>query len=125
EWRKAWRQGGREALRSAGPAGRKSKLSAEQLAQVEKRAGQRRGSQRLPDGRVDLTAGRRGDPAGHRRGLPPRPCLVCAPRPVGLDLPATRAARDRTQRRGDRTLGQETLAATQKNREAPERADPV
>src|SRR5215467_5699044 len=35
EWRKAWRQGGREALRSAGPAGRKSKLSAEQLAQVE------------------------------------------------------------------------------------------
>ena len=25
EWRKAWRQGGREALRSAGPAGRKSK----------------------------------------------------------------------------------------------------
>jgi transposase len=35
EWRKAWRQGGREALRSAGPAGRKSKLSAEQLGQVE------------------------------------------------------------------------------------------
>jgi len=35
EWRKAWRQGGREALRSAGPAGRKSKLSAAQLAQVE------------------------------------------------------------------------------------------
>jgi transposase len=35
EWRKSWRQGGREALRSAGPAGRKSKLSAEQLAQVE------------------------------------------------------------------------------------------
>jgi transposase len=35
EWRKAWRQGGREALRSAGPAGRKSKLSTEQLAQFE------------------------------------------------------------------------------------------
>ena len=35
EWRKAWRQGGREALRSAGPAGRKSKLNTEQLAQVE------------------------------------------------------------------------------------------
>jgi transposase len=35
EWRKAWRQGGRDALRSAGPAGRKSKLCAEQLAQVE------------------------------------------------------------------------------------------
>jgi transposase len=35
EWRKAWRQGGREALRSAGPAGRKPKLSAVQLTQVE------------------------------------------------------------------------------------------
>jgi len=34
EWRKAWRQGGREALRSAGPAGRKSKLSDRQLADV-------------------------------------------------------------------------------------------
>src|SRR6266542_5360519 len=35
EWRKAWQQGGREALRSAGPAGRKPKLSGEQLAAVE------------------------------------------------------------------------------------------
>jgi transposase-like protein len=26
EWRKAWRQGGRAALRSAGPAGRKPKF---------------------------------------------------------------------------------------------------
>src|SRR6184192_3626652 len=34
EWRKAWRQGGREALRSAGPAGRKPKLSGSQLAEV-------------------------------------------------------------------------------------------
>src|SRR5207237_5453366 len=33
--RKAWQRGGREALRSAGPAGRKSKLSDEQLAAVE------------------------------------------------------------------------------------------
>src|SRR6266851_364858 len=34
EWRKAWREGGREALRSAGPAGRKPKLSGSQLAEV-------------------------------------------------------------------------------------------
>ena len=34
EWRKAWRQGGREALRSAGPAGRKSRLTDAQLAEV-------------------------------------------------------------------------------------------
>src|SRR5438128_11292000 len=34
EWRKAWRQGGREALRSAGPAGRKPKLNGSQLADV-------------------------------------------------------------------------------------------
>src|SRR5712692_2647253 len=34
EWRKAWRQGGREALRSAGPAGRKPKLSDGQLGEV-------------------------------------------------------------------------------------------
>jgi putative transposase len=27
EWRKAWRQGGREPLRSAGTAGRKSRLT--------------------------------------------------------------------------------------------------
>ena len=35
DWRKAWRQGGREALRSAGRAGRKPKLADEQLAAVE------------------------------------------------------------------------------------------
>ena len=35
DWRKAWRQGGREALRGAGRAGRKPKLSEEQLAAVE------------------------------------------------------------------------------------------
>jgi transposase len=35
EWRKAWRQGGREALHSAGPAGRKPKLNGAQLAEVE------------------------------------------------------------------------------------------
>src|SRR5947207_14879076 len=34
EWRKAWRQGGREALRSAGPAGRKSRLTDAQFTQV-------------------------------------------------------------------------------------------
>jgi transposase len=34
EWRKAWRQGGREALRSAGPAGRKSKLTDMQFTKV-------------------------------------------------------------------------------------------
>ena len=35
QWRKAWQQGGREALRGAGRAGRKPKLSNEQLAKVE------------------------------------------------------------------------------------------
>lgn len=35
EWRTAWRQGGRAALRGAGRAGRKPKLSNEQLAKVE------------------------------------------------------------------------------------------
>src|SRR5215510_14676512 len=35
EWRKAWRHGGRQALRSAGPAGRKSKMSDGQLADVQ------------------------------------------------------------------------------------------
>src|SRR5882672_374260 len=35
EWRKAWRQSGREALRAAGRAGRKPKLSHEQLEQVQ------------------------------------------------------------------------------------------
>jgi transposase len=34
EWRKAWRQGGREALRSAGPAGRKSRLTDAQFTEV-------------------------------------------------------------------------------------------
>src|SRR5215207_267981 len=34
QWRKVWRQGGRDALRSAGPAGRKPKLSGGQLADV-------------------------------------------------------------------------------------------
>ena len=34
QWRKAWRQGGREALRSGGPVGRNPKLTAEQLQTV-------------------------------------------------------------------------------------------
>jgi transposase len=36
EWRTAWRQGGRAALRAAGRAGRRPKLSARQLATVER-----------------------------------------------------------------------------------------
>ncbi len=36
EWRKAWRQGGRAALRAAGRAGRPPKLSTAQLTKVEK-----------------------------------------------------------------------------------------
>ena len=36
EWRKAWRQGGRAALRSAGRVGRPAKLSRAQLARVAK-----------------------------------------------------------------------------------------
>jgi transposase len=35
EWRKAWRQGGRDALRAAGRAGRKPKLSREQFVEVQ------------------------------------------------------------------------------------------
>ena len=36
EWRKAWREGGRKALRGAGRAGRRPRLSRVQLAKVEK-----------------------------------------------------------------------------------------
>jgi transposase len=36
EWRKAWQQGGRAALRAAGRAGRPRKLSTTQLTRVEK-----------------------------------------------------------------------------------------
>jgi transposase len=35
QWRKAWREGGREALRGAGRAGRRPKLTEAQLAEVE------------------------------------------------------------------------------------------
>ena len=35
DWRTVWRQGGRDALRAAGRAGRRPKLSDEQLTQVE------------------------------------------------------------------------------------------
>jgi transposase len=35
QWRKAWRRGGRETLRSAGPAGRKPRLSSDQLQIVK------------------------------------------------------------------------------------------
>jgi transposase len=34
QWRKAWRQGGRDALRSGGPVGRRPKLTTEQLQVV-------------------------------------------------------------------------------------------
>ncbi len=36
EWRKTWQQGGRAALRGAGLAGRRPKLTRAQLAKVEK-----------------------------------------------------------------------------------------
>ena len=36
DWRTAWRQGGRAALRAAGRAGRRPKLSSAQVAQVER-----------------------------------------------------------------------------------------
>jgi transposase len=36
DWRKAWRQGGRAALRGKGRAGRRPKLSTVQLTKVEK-----------------------------------------------------------------------------------------
>jgi transposase len=36
EWRKAWQEGGRGALRSAGRAGRPAKVSSAQLAKVER-----------------------------------------------------------------------------------------
>jgi len=36
DWRKAWRQGGRAALRGQGRAGRRPKLSTAQLTKVEK-----------------------------------------------------------------------------------------
>src|SRR6266542_6100266 len=36
EWRKAWQEGGRAALRGAGRAGRRRKLSTAQLAKVER-----------------------------------------------------------------------------------------
>ena len=36
EWRKAWRRGGRAALRPAGPVGRPRKLTQAQLARVER-----------------------------------------------------------------------------------------
>jgi transposase len=36
DWHAQWRQGGKEALRGAGRAGRRPKLSPEQLAEVEK-----------------------------------------------------------------------------------------
>jgi len=39
EWRKAWRQGGRAALRGSGRAGRRPKLSTAQLTKVEKALG--------------------------------------------------------------------------------------
>src|SRR6266487_5361138 len=39
EWRKAWREGGRAALRGAGRAGRRPKLSTMQLAKVARALG--------------------------------------------------------------------------------------
>src|SRR5579859_2608354 len=39
EWRKAWREGGRAALRGAGHAGRPRKLSTAQLAKVARALG--------------------------------------------------------------------------------------
>ena len=54
-WRKVWQQGGREALRSAGPAGRKSKLTDAQFTGYQKRADERRRSQRLRNGCVECT----------------------------------------------------------------------
>src|SRR6266511_1518641 len=66
DWRKAWRQGGRDALRSAGPAGRKPKLSADQLAQLAAALTQGAAAHWLPNRPMDLGAGGQRDRAGKR-----------------------------------------------------------
>ncbi len=89
EWRMAWRQGGRAALRGAGRAGRRPKLSRVQLAKVEKTL--LRGAEAggyvadvwtLPRGR--------GDRAADRRHGPPRPRVVHPARSTALELAAHR-----------------------------------
>ncbi len=91
DWRKAWRQGGRDALRSAGPAGRKPKLSADQLAQLAAALTQGAAAHWLPNRPMDLGAGGQRDRAGKRGALPPWARVVPRAQPVEL-VPSTARA---------------------------------
>jgi transposase len=113
DWRRAWRQGGREALRSAGRAGRKPKLSDEQIAAVEEAL--TNGAEANGYANALWTLPRVAEVIARVTGvLSPRTSVVCAARPVGLDLAAARPTCGRTQRRSDRAVGQKALAAVEK-----------
>src|SRR5215467_8106124 len=88
EWRKAWRQGGREALRSAGPAGRKSKLTDAQFA--EGTAALINGAEANGYATDIWTVSRVAEVIEHVTGVAYHPgrVWVSAARPVGLDLAA-------------------------------------
>ena len=96
DWRKAWQQGGREALRSAGPAGRKSKLSDEQLAAVEDALTSGAEASGYANDLWTLPRVAGGDRVRDWSVVSPRTRVVSAARPVGLDVPAASPTCGRT-----------------------------
>jgi transposase len=115
DWRTAWRQGGRDALRSAGPAGRKPKLTDAQLDQLVAALSQGTKANGYPTDLWTLARAaeviERADEWG---ALPPRARVVSAARPVELVSPAAGAAGHRAERSRRRGVGRAALAADKK-----------
>ncbi len=73
DWHGLWKEGGRDALRGAGRAGRRPKLWPAQLAEVEAALAKGPQGERVPHRVVDADPGGRRDRAGCRGALPPWP----------------------------------------------------
>ena len=96
DWRKAWRQGGRAALRGKGRAGRPRKLSPAQLRKVEKALKKGAEANGYTGDLWTLPRAAEVIRAGDGCVLPPWLCLVSLAEATGLDLAKTVAACQRT-----------------------------
>ena len=115
DWHSLWKRGGTEALRAAGRAGRRPKLTARQLAEVE--AALRKGPEgkRLWHRSVDTGPGGRGHRGGYRCQLSPGTCLAGSSRTARLDPPEAGTPGDRARRRGNRAMGDQAVAEGNKS----------
>ena len=113
QWASELREKGRVGLKQAGRAGRKPRLSAQQLRKDRARAPAGSGGSGLRDQFVDFGAGGAVDRTGMRGGLSPGPRLA-HPAAVGMELSASHRPRPGARRRQDPAVEAKALAGVKK-----------